>query len=192
MINEATANQLEYLANFGARMMYLLERRKQKMLRAVEGWSPSWLAYAPSAADWSMLMIFDHLARTERAVRISCESHLNQPAARPSMVEKLRAHFFFLALRFPIRVRVPRAVQFVQPVVPSSLDELTRTWAEERFKLRAFLMREDSMSLDAIAMRHPAIGALSLRDALRFLVVHLWHHEFQIRRLRRAIAKAYL
>jgi hypothetical protein len=139
-----------------------------------------------------MLMIFDHLARTERAVRISCEAQWNQPPARPSMGEKLRAHFFFLAFRFPIRVRIPRAVQFVQPVVPSSLDELTRTWAEERVKLRAFLMREDSLSLDAMAMRHPAIGALSLRDALRFLVVHLWHHEFQIRRLRRAIAKAYL
>ena len=40
MTNEATANQLEHSPNFGARMMYLLERRKQKMLRAVEGWSP--------------------------------------------------------------------------------------------------------------------------------------------------------
>ena len=47
MTNEATANQLEHLPNFGARMMYLLERRKQKMLRAVEGWSPSWLTYVP-------------------------------------------------------------------------------------------------------------------------------------------------
>ena len=187
MTNEATANQLEHLPNFGARMMYLLERRKQKMLRAVEGWSPSWLTYAPSATDWSMLMIFDHLARTERAVRISCEAHLNQPAAQPSIIEKLKARFFFFVFRFPIRVRVPRTVQFVQPVEPSSLDELTRTWAEERVKLRAFLMREDSLSLDATAMRHPAVGALSLRDALRFLVVHLWHHEFQIRRLRRAI-----
>jgi hypothetical protein len=137
-------------------------------------------------------MIFDHLTRTERAVRLSCEAELKQPASRPSMREKLKARFFFFAFRFPIRVRVPRTVQFVQPVEPSSLDELTRTWAEERVKLRAFLMREDSLSLDATAMRHPAVGALSLRDALRFLVVHLTHHEFQIRRLRRAIAKAYL
>jgi len=192
MITEATVNQLEDLPGFGARMMYLLERRKQKMLRAVKSWSPSWLTYAPSALDWSMLMIFDHLARTERAMRISCEAQLNQPAARPSMDEKLRAHFFFLAFRFPIRVRIPRTVDFVQPVAPSSLDELTCAWAEEREKLCAFLMREDSLSLEATAMRHPAVGALSLRDALRFLVVHLWHHEFQIRRLRRAIAKAYL
>ena len=47
MINEATANPLEHLPYFSARMMYLLERRKQKMLRAVESWSPSWLTYAP-------------------------------------------------------------------------------------------------------------------------------------------------
>lgn len=67
------------------------------MLRAVEGLSPSWLTYAPSATDWSMLMIFDHLARTERAVRISCEAHLNQPAAQPSIIEKLKARFSSLS-----------------------------------------------------------------------------------------------
>lgn len=134
MITEATANQLEHLPGFSARTMYLLERRKQKMLREVEGWSPSWLAYAPTVTDWSMLMIFDHLARTERAVRISCEAHLNQPAAQPSIIENLKARFFFFAFRFPIRVRVPRTVQFVQPIESSSLDELTRTWAEERVR----------------------------------------------------------
>ena len=148
MINEATANQLDHLSCFSARMIYLLERRKQKMLQAGEGWSPSWLTYAPSVTDWSMLMILDHLARTERAVRISCDAQLNQPAAQPSIIEKLKARFFFFVFRFPIRVRVPRTVQFVQPVEPSSLDEITRTWAEERVKLRAFLMREDSLSLD--------------------------------------------
>ena len=99
MITEATANQLEHLPSFSARTMYLLEHRKQKMLRAVEGWTPSWLSYAPSAADWSMLMIFDHLARTERAVRLSCEAQLNQPAAQPSIIEKLKARFFFFAPR---------------------------------------------------------------------------------------------
>jgi hypothetical protein len=87
MITEATANQLEHLYSFGRRMMYLLQRRKQKMLRAVKDWPPSWLTYAPSATDWSMLMIFVHFARTERAVRIFCGAQLNQPTARPSMGE---------------------------------------------------------------------------------------------------------
>ena len=169
-------------AQFRNSDVYLLERRKQKMLRAVEGWSPSWLTYAPSATDWSNDL------RPSRKNR-TCRAYLLRGAVESTCRAAIHRRETF---RFPIRVRVPQTVEFVKPLAPSSHDELTRTWAEERMKLGAFLVRKDSLPLDATAMRHPAIGALSLRDALRSLVVHLWHHEFQLRRLRGAIAKVYL
>ncbi len=170
----------------------VLERRKRKMLDTVEGWAPEWLTYAPGPEAWSMLQLFDHLIRTERSVRETSERNLAQQQSRASLRERWRAGRFLFMFRLPIRVRVPRAASFVQPGRPTSIASVVQEWNEERHFLYDFLARQGKNTLQSTAMRHPAIGAMSLRNALRFLVVHLQHHEFQVLRLRWAVSQAFL
>lgn len=169
-----------------------LEDRKRRLLQSVEGWSPEWLRYAPSPDAWSMLQVFDHLIRTERAVRESSERNLLRQRTDVSLRERVRARCFLIFYRLPIRVRIPQAVAFIKPGDPLSLGEITERWKEERRLLYEFLLRQDLDTSHSIVMRHPAVGPFSLRDALRFLAVHLLHHQAQMLRLRSAIASAFL
>jgi hypothetical protein len=174
------------------RVLRRLDRQKQKMLDTVEGYSPEWLTYSPATDAWSILQLFEHLIRTERAVRETAARNLALSMPRPTLRERWRAIYLLGMFLFPIRVRIPKAVSFVLPEQPESLGALAAQWSSERELLRQFLLKQQRSALGEMAMRHPAVGAMSLRTALRFLVVHLWHHQFQMLRLRWAITWAFL
>ena len=176
------------------RILRTLERRKQKMLDTVGGYSPERLMYSPMPGDWSILQLFDHLMRTERSIRQTSTRNLTLPVLmpKPTLRERRRALYLLALFRLPTRVRVPKAASFVRRERPESLQAIAAQWSSERDLLRQFLIEQQRSALRETAMRHPAVGAMTLRSALSFLVVHLWHHEFQMSRLRRAISKAFL
>ncbi len=165
-----------------------LERRKAGMLAVVEAWPQDWLDYAPKPQGWSTLQLLTHLVLTERAVRLSCERNLTEQMS-PTSAERWRAELLLLAFRFPIRVRIPGAVAFLEPVAPPPLRELIEEWDLERRSLLDLLRSQGNRCRYWIAMQHPATGALSLETAMRFLAVHIWHHEYQLVRLRRTVAR---
>lgn len=181
----------EEMPAFCRRCFRSLEGRKHQLVETVEDFAQEWLSYTPSPDSWSILQVFDHLIRTERSVRESSERNLLQKRARVSMREQLRAQRFLLMFRLPVRVRMPKAVSFIMPGQPVSLNSIVQAWDEERRLLHSFLLQQEPAALHFTAMRHPAIGALNLRDALRFLVVHQRHHEFQLQRLRWALVPVF-
>ena len=192
MLAKPIACRSEELPAYYRQIFRGLEGRKQKMLDSVEGWPSEWLTYAPGRGGWSMLQVFDHLIRTERLVRETSERNVKQQQNRPSLPERWRAKLILLLFLLPIRVRVPSAASFVHPESPVSLDYVRWVWSEERQLLYEFLRQQRDETLESTAMRHPVVGAMNLRDALRFIAVHLWHHDFQVFRLRRAISQAFL
>lgn len=192
LASSLSATENRTLPAFSSHVFRRLERRKQKMLDVIDGWQPEWLTYSPGPDAWSMLQIFDHLILTERSVRISCVRNLALTHGPVSLNERWRAERFFVSFLLPTRVRIPKAVAFVTPAQPESLEPLIEEWAKERRLLFEFLVCQNKQSRHKVAMRHPAIGALSLDPALRFLVVHMWHHEYQIMRLRWAVSEAYI
>ena len=182
----------EELPAFYWRIFRRLEQRKQKMLDMVGDWAPEWLTYAPQGDGWSMLQVLDHLIRTERSVRETSERNVKQRQNKPSTAERWRARGLLLLFLLPIRVRAPGGASFVQPASSPSLDDVLREWSEERQRLYEFLQQQRNDRLNFTAMQHPVVGAMNLRDALRFLAVHLWHHQFQVLRLRKAISQAFV
>jgi uncharacterized damage-inducible protein DinB len=169
-----------------------LERRKAKLLESFEGWHPDWLVYRPSGKSWSVLQVLEHLAQSERALRIQGLRALEQMPEIPRLGERMSFFLFLVLLRLPIRLNVPRQLSFVQPGSPQSLSEVKERWQYERLLLAQFLLPRSNRELRQVAFRHPAVGAISLRDAVSFLLVHMSHHSYQLHRLRREVTHAFL
>ncbi len=153
----------------------------------VDGWTPEQLTYAPTKESWCALQIFDHLIKTETAIRESCEKRLGEPVTYPPIGDRLRGKGVIALFHFPVRVAVPKTVSLVQPACPASFQAVADAWAEERGRWQKLLGGLSPQTLGVVAMRHPVAGAMSFRDALKFLSVHLLHHRYQLNRLRHLI-----
>lgn len=191
MIHASAESSGKTLAAPYARIFARLDREKRQCLNAVENWSSEWLIDGDGKDGWSMLQVVDHLIRTERAVRQTSQQTLATSCPKITVAEQLRAVGLLLLFRTPIRVRIPPAANFVQPGSPTNLEALAQEWRKERALLFDFLASQNVSALRRTAMRHPVVGAMSLCSALRFLIVHIRHHEFQMVRLRKAVTKEF-
>ena len=154
MTPTAHSGRIVKLSGPYGRVLRRLDRQKQKMLDTVEGYSPEWLTYSPAIDGWSILQLFDHLIRTERAVRETAVRNLALSMPRPTLRERWRAIYLLGMFLFPIRVRIPKAVSFVLPEQPESLGALAAQWSSERELLRQFLLKQQRSALGEMAMRH--------------------------------------
>ena len=158
------------------------------MLAAVEGWPPEWLSLSPDSKVWSVIQLFEHLMLSERAVRLSFERNEAEESRVVTPAERWGAEMFLIGMRLPIRIRVPKVLATsIEPSAHRSLHTLIEEWDSERRLLFGFLRTQSSRSRHRVAMRHPATGSLGLETALRFLCVHMWHHQYRFFRLRRRV-----
>jgi DinB superfamily len=168
------------------RMVVRLERQKAALVRRIEAWPHDWLADKPAPSEWSALEVLDHLRKTELAVLHSCETNLKSRHHVVSPYERGKALVFLAMMRLPIKVRVPEPVSFVLPGHVISLHTVLESWAAERALLKAFLEPLTASTENVGLVFHPAVGWMNLTAAMSFLSVHLRHHEYQLRRIKKA------
>lgn len=179
-------------SKFAAICLASLDRTKQRshdIVSEVERLSAEQVRHRPSEVEWSVLEVLDHLRRTESAIHRSCEENIRLRRHRVSAQERVKAKFFLLMLRLPVRVKVPSTVSFVLPSMPESLQKVLDAWKQEHLRFRDFLAKVTARDAGIGAVKHPAVGWLDLRGALLFLSVHLRHHYFQIDRLKLSMSK---
>ena len=155
-------------------------------MRRIKTWPHEWLTYKPAPASWSALGVLDHLRKTELAVLHSCESNLKSQKHSVTPFERTKAVVLLAVMRLPIKLKVPEPVSFVRPGHVSSLQTVLDSWLAQRLLLKEF-MGALTTSVEHVGfVFHPAVGWMDLRATMSFLSVHLQHHEYQLRRIKKA------
>jgi len=166
-----------------------LERQKAELLQWIEQRPHGWLAYKPTPVKWSALEVLDHLRKAELVVLHSCKENLKSQKHLVTPSERAKAILFLTIMRLPTKVRVPEAVSFVRPDPVTSLQAVLESWAAERALLKAFFGSLPTSTENVGLVFHPTVGWMNLRTVMSFLSVHLRHHEYQLRRIKKACGR---
>jgi uncharacterized damage-inducible protein DinB len=166
-----------------------IEREKAAILKALSGWRDEELTWRPSLEEWSAAQVLDHVVRTEEAIYSQGLSILAQKPSYPSLQARLRFALLEIAFRFPVRVKVPRAVAFLKPANDVPVDNVFRRWELQRAHWSEFLRMQDCAAAKCTAMRHPVVGDLSVTNTVTFMLSHMLHHRHQLGRIRRRLGQ---
>lgn len=159
-----------------------VERRKRNLLSQLCALTPAQLAFRPAADSWSLIEVADHLLRTESAVLLGLEKGLPEHKRRPTLRQRLSLPLVGLALRAPVRVKIPTAL--VEPRRDRTLEEVKQEWHGVREALAAKLAALEPAKLAQPVILHPIGGPINAAQTLRFVAAHIDHHLYQVRRIR--------
>lgn len=137
------------------------------------------LRQKPPGNAWSLLQILEHMVGIEKAVL----SYLKKKeyTAIPdkgTLPNRLRALLLSLALKSPLRFKVPR-VEGLSPANTTPPAALAREWQAVRDELADYVEKFPEKLEGKAVFRHPRAGGLSLRQTLQFITDHMNHHRRQ-------------
>lgn len=168
------------------RQLRTLDARRNALFDELASGSPEELGLRPSPGKWSILEIVEHLVVAEGVVFLDFPP-LASLMARPRRWKHRFAYLVvYFVLRFGVRVQTPSPK--MNPEGGQSLDESRRRWDENLEHLRSYAAGLDRKALRQALFRHPAVGPITLSQALTLDLLHLRVHARQIRRLRRSSA----
>ena len=169
------------------RALSRLERRTRSLIDQLCTWSPEQLRFRPSPTSWSAVELIEHLMLAERAVLQTMRSNLGE-GRDVTMIDRLRSAMVLAMMALPLRLKVPHAVNQLNPSkMQLDLMSLCDSWSEDRRVLAEFLAGLSVADRGLGVFRHPAGGWTTAGGALLFLRLHLWHHSYQFRRLRKTV-----
>ena len=162
-------------------------KRIEALLDDAHRWAPQDLVRCPSLGQWCALDVLDHLARTERSIAERMREGLARPHPIPP-ADRLRTAAVFAVIAAPSRVRTPAGVEMVIPETPPSLDIAERLLREAHAHLTNAAGAVTANLRRWGVFRHPVGGWMSPSTTVRFVAVHLRHHEYQWKRLKTALS----
>ena len=169
------------------RALSRLERQTRSLIDQLCTWSPEQLRFRPSPTSWSALELIEHLMLAERAVLQTMRSNLGE-GRDVTMIDRLRSAMVLALMALPLRLKVPHAVNQLNPSkMQPDLMSLLDSWSEDRRILAEFPGALSIADRKLGVFRHPAGGWTTAGGALLFLRLHLWHHSYQFRRLRKTV-----
>jgi hypothetical protein len=161
-----------------------LEEQKSAVLAEVGAWPAELREWRPADGGWSALEVLDHLVRTEAGICALVAGRLADPQ-RLTVRDRVGFVFVERVFRSRLRVKVPESVkEIIVPGEGLELEGIAVRWDAARVDL-ARVTREAEGCRGGV-FRHPVSGWMSFEHVLRFLSVHMVHHEYQLERIRSA------
>jgi hypothetical protein len=163
-----------------------LESERAALLAELREWPEERLKFRPAAGAWSAVEVLDHVVGSEAGTIDDVRAGLRHPHTlgdeeRPGIATLDRA------LRSDRSFKVPAGGIF--PDAQTTLDDVAGRWAAARAELRALV--EGMAPEDACGgvFEHPFAGWMTVGDVLNHFGAHLYHHQYQLARLRVGSAK---
>ena len=168
-----------------------LHRERAAFLDALARLTPSERAASTAAGAWSPAEIGEHVYRVEAVTLRGLERQVAAGDARKDVGPYSRASVVVLlaAMRSPKRIRVPEGARGIMPE-GMDYEALCAAWAALPARWDALVTAFPEALARTPLVRHPIVGALTLDDALRFLVAHTSRHRRQLGRAADAVRKA--
>jgi uncharacterized damage-inducible protein DinB len=164
-----------------------LDCERAAFLEALARLDPGRRTARPAPDAWSPLDVAEHVFRVEHATLRGLEKQLAAGDARRDVGPHARAGVLLLlaAMRSPKKLKVPEGARGVAPE-GMDYEALREAWDALGPRWEAAVASFPATLAGTPLLRHPIAGALTLDDALRFLVAHASRHRRQLARAARA------
>jgi hypothetical protein len=162
-----------------------LEKQRVGVLAKLEAWEPERVYFRPQPGAWCAVEVLDHIVRAETEtladVRVGlADARKLSPEHRPGIATLGRA------LRSEASFRIPAGASSICPDACATLEEVCWRWEVTRRDLGRMLAELDPGMEGCGVFCHPFAGWMTVDDLISHFSDHLFHHEFQIARLRAA------
>ncbi len=164
------------------RLMETLTNLKAELIGLTEGVDSGRLTREPAPGKWSANQILSHLqsaeARSVRYLEKKVQGGTGLP--RAGLAAKIKLALLTAFLRTRLKAKAPPEAGGVAEA--PALADVLAAWETTRAELETFVAGFPEELEDRTVYRHPVAGALTLKQALTFMIEHKKHHLPQIRR----------
>ena len=162
-----------------------LEADRTRVLAQLAEWPAGCINFRPAPGAWSAPEVLDHIVRAETGIAAVMRRGLGNPHAFGEE-DRSKVETLYQALRSDQFFQVPAGAATAHPDPLTTLQEVASRWQQSRTALRSFLESLTSADLDHGLFCHPFAGWMTCGEVLEHFSTHLYHHEFQLARLRSA------
>ncbi len=165
-----------------------MESERQELLRNLSGYSDELLSQKPTADQWSVAEVIDHLATSETGAMNYMRKKIEYGGHGPSaLTAGLKQRLLNLAISLPIRYRVPKILERKETSAIGYRETLDR-WNAIRSAMRTEYSELDPAIVGNGLFKHPSAGKLNLIQGVRFMRRHMNRHIGQIHRTIRSLS----
>lgn len=161
-----------------------LDQKLVLLLRDLKTYSDNKLNEQPSATEWSVLQIMQHLMKAEAGAVLYVKKKLSfEPElANANVMSSFRSIFLNIALTSPLKIKAPDKISGEALLTGLTFWEVAKQWKAQRDELEIYLesLPTDFYSKDLY--KHPMSGKMTLSSMLSFFNKHVDRHTRQIRR----------
>lgn len=162
--------------------LYKMEVAKTRLFELVSQYSEEQQRYRPSAKEWSMLDVVEHLAEAEAGTNLLMKKYPPNKSTKAVTLKNIiycwLFHGFFL---LPTKVKAPSMLK--PPQSDLSLKEWSVKWNKEREIFKNTVENLNETKLNVMVFKHPVTGAMNMFHTILFQTNHVKHHLHQIKRI---------
>lgn len=156
-------------------------------MEKLEEYPPDILNKQPAPGQWSVVQIMQHLTYAEKGSARYIKYKLeNEKRLKKSGVNAwFRSFILDIIMVLPIRIKAPA----ILPPPENSLHftEARNEWNAGRKSLKSVLDSMNTAQINSALFKHPIVGKMNIKQALRFMQQHFERHEKQIFRVLDAV-----
>jgi hypothetical protein len=168
------------------KLFQALESQRQSFLNEIRKYDAK-TVYGSIHGQWNMAQVIAHLHISEKTSLDYLERKMLgiQQASNSSVSEWIKVIGLIFSQRLPFKYNAPRGSNLPEPE-SRPVDELVALWETERQRLYALLNRFEETDLKKKVYRHVVIGLVDVTHMMIFFREHIYHHQWQIKRLKKS------
>lgn len=170
-----------------ARFFHDLETQRLALIAEISAWPVARQCFRASPGTWCAVEVLDHIVRAESGTVADVRDGLRHPHPLGTE-ERPRIAALDRALRSDGTFQVPATAAAIHPDPSTTLPDVVARWEQSRAELAALLQTLSPAETQCGVFHHPFAGWMTVGDVLDHFAAHLFHHEFQLARLRTASA----
>lgn len=141
------------------------------------------LCFSPGPDKWNLLQVALHVMTSERlsVIYINRKTGAGSKISPSGLKSKLRLLALWVALKLPIKFKAPESADVTKKDVEYA--RLKSDWQKIRTELKSLIEDLDEATLKGEVFRHPRVGMINMKQALKFMGIHIDHHKKQMDRI---------
>ncbi len=164
-----------------------LENQRHSFLDEIRKYNATTI-YGSTHGQWNMTQVIGHLCISEKTSLDYLEKKMlgMQQASNATMWEWIKVVGLIFSQRLPFKYKAPKGSNLPEPE-SRPIDDVIAEWATQRQRLHTILSRFTEKDVKKKVYRHVVIGLVDIRHMMIFFREHIYHHQWQIKRLEKSV-----
>jgi hypothetical protein len=163
-----------------------LENQRYQFLAEIKKHEEKTLYYSANG-KWNMAQVISHLYISERTSLDYLEKKMKgiDRASRSTIWEWIKVVGLIFSQRLPFKYKAPKGSNLPEPE-SRPIDGVVTDWTAERQRLHTILSRFTEKDVKKKVYRHVVIGLVDITHMMIFFREHIYHHQWQIKRIEKS------